>query len=213
MRGEDVNLLFLIICIGYLLGCLHGSQIVGRYKKINIKKSGMKNSGASNATLLLGWKYGLIVAIVDVGKAVLSLLLTIHVLQYFQVIDELFIVYLLLNGLFVIIGHNYPLTMNFNGGKGTASFFGVLLFFNWKLAIISLCIALIFSFISNYFVVGTLTGYIVFNIYVGMLHTKGPILLSLLFTLLFFVKHSENFKRIMNNEEVKLRAFFRKEAS
>src|SRR5690625_5208979 len=163
MRGEDVNLLFLIICIGYLLGCLHGSQLVGKYKKINIKKSGMKNSGASNTTLLLGWRYGLIVAIVDIGKAIVSLMITLYILQYFQIFNELVIVYLLVNGLFVIIGHNFPLTMSFNGGKGTASFFGILLFINWKLAVISLFIALIISFISNYFVLGTLSGYITFN--------------------------------------------------
>lgn len=208
-----MNILIIIMSVGYLLGCLHGSQIVGKYKNINIKKSGMKNSGASNATLLLGWRYGLIVAIIDIGKAIISLKLTLYILQHYQVIDDFVIVYLLVNGLFVIIGHNFPLTMNFNGGKGTASFFGVLLFLNWKLAVISLFIALIVSVIANYFVLGTLSGYIVFNFYITFLYSKMPIMLSLLFTSLFLIKHRENFRRIMNNEEVKLRTLFRKEAS
>lgn len=208
-----MNLLFIVIVVGYLFGCLHGSQLIGKYKSINIKKSGTKNSGASNATLILGWRYGLVVAIIDIGKAIVSLQFTIYLLQYYNVLDEMAIVYLLVNGMFVIIGHNYPLTMNFNGGKGTASFLGVLLFLNWKLAIISLLMALIFSFISNYFVLGTLSGYLLFSVYIGYLYGKGPVVISTLFTLLFLIKHIENFKRIMNDEEVKLRALFRKEAS
>lgn len=208
-----MNTLLIVIVIGYLFGCLHGSQLVGKYKSINIKKSGTKNSGASNATLILGWRYGLIVALIDIGKAIVSLQFTIYLLQYYGVIAEVAIVYLLVNGLFVIVGHNYPLTMNFNGGKGTASFLGVLLFLNWKLAIISLLMALIFSFISNYFVLGTLSGYLLFNVYIAYLYGKGPVIISILFTLLFLIKHTENFKRIMNDEEVKLRALFRKEAS
>lgn len=208
-----MNVLFIVIVVGYILGCLHGSQLVGKYKSINIKKSGTKNSGASNATLILGWRYGLIVAIIDIGKAIISLQFTLYLLQYYDVFAEMSIVYLLVNGLFVIVGHNYPLTMNFNGGKGTASFLGVLLFLNWKLAVISLFMALIFSFISNYFVLGTLSGYVIFNVYIGYLYGKGPVVISILFTLLFLVKHTENFRRIMNNEEMKLRALFRKEAS
>lgn len=208
-----MKVLLMIMIVGYLLGCLHGSQIVGKYKKINIKKSGSKNSGASNATLVLGWRYGLIVAIVDIGKAIVSLLITMYILDYFQVADELVFVYLLISGLFVIIGHNYPLTMSFNGGKGTASFFGFLLYFNWKLAIVCLFIALIISFLTNYFVIGTLSGYLTFNLYIIFIYTQLPIFLSFIFTSLFLIKHVENFRRIMNDEEMKLRTFFRKEAS
>lgn len=208
-----MNVFLIVIVVGYLIGCVHGSQLVGKLTQINLKERGTKNSGASNATLILGWRYGLVVAMIDIGKAVFSLQLTVYLLQLFQVSIHLSFLYLVMNGLFVIVGHNYPMTMNFNGGKGTASFFGVLLFLNWKLAIISLFIALIISFISNYFVLGTLSGYVTFTIYTGYLYGKGPALVSLLFTSLFLIKHAENFRRIMNNEEVKLRALLRKEAS
>lgn len=208
-----MKVLLMIMIVGYVFGCLHGSQIVGKYKNINIKNSGSKNSGASNTTLLLGWRYGLFVAIVDIGKAVISLWLSMYILNYFQVSEELIFVYLLMNGLFVIIGHNYPLTMNFNGGKGTASFLGFLLYMNWKLAIICLFIALIIAVLTNYFVIGTLSGYLAFNIYVLFVYTNLPIFLSFVFTLLFLIKHVDNYKRIMNDEEMKLRTFFRKEAS
>lgn len=208
-----MQLLFLMIIIGYTIGCLHGSQIVGKIKDVNIKMNGMKNSGASNATLLLGWRYGLIVAMVDIGKAILSLLIALYIIEVAHVVPDVQILYLLANGLFVIIGHNFPITMKFDGGKGTASFFGLLLFLNWKFALVSLLIALIVSFITNYFVLGTLSGYFLFNVYIGYLFGKTSFIISVFFTFLFLVKHRENFKRMLNNEEIKLSSIFRKEVS
>lgn len=48
--------------VGYLFGCLNGSQLIGKYKQVSIKHAGMKNAGATNATLVLGVKYGVVVA-------------------------------------------------------------------------------------------------------------------------------------------------------
>ena len=206
-------LLLIIIIIGYLFGCIHGSQIVGKHKNINIKNSGMKNAGASNATLLLGWKYGFIVAFIDVFKAVLSLLVAAAILNNYNILFEMQILYLYLNALFVVVGHNFPVTMNFKGGKGTASFFGVLLFLNWKFAVMGLVILLIFAFVSNYFVTGTFMLYLSFIMYTAYTFGRGATYIAFLFTILFIVKHRENFKRIMNKEEVKLSTLFRRQAS
>src|SRR5690625_1093900 len=109
---------FLIaIMIGYVFGCINGSQIIGKIKQINIKKSGMKNAGATNTTYLLGWKYGIIVAFIDIVKAIVSLAILALLLEQFHVLPELKAVLLFINALFVVIGHNYPLTMGFSGGK------------------------------------------------------------------------------------------------
>jgi len=203
----------IVIIIGYLFGCIHGSQIVGKYKQINIKKSGMKNAGATNATLLLGFRYGLIVAFIDVFKAIISLLIITSLLNKFEVVYDLQIFYLYINALFVIIGHNFPLTMNFNGGKGTASLFGVLLYIDWRFAVMGLFILLIFAFVTNYFVTGTLMLYISFAMYTAFIFGRAPSLVAILFIVLFFIKHTENFKRIMNKEEVKVSSLIRREVS
>lgn len=203
----------IVIIIGYLFGCLHGSQIVGKFKNINIKKNGMKNSGATNATLLLGWKYGLFVAFIDVIKAVISMMFAALILEKSGLILEQATLLIYLNALFVIVGHNYPLTMNFDGGKGTASFFGVLLMLNPAFAVVSLFLLVFFAIITNYFVVGTLFTYIGFIMFTTKTAHTGPVIISSLFLVLFFLKHSENFKRIMRNEEVKLSSLYRKEAS
>lgn len=203
----------IVSIIGYLFGCIHGSQIIGKFKQINIKENGMKNSGATNATLLLGWRYGLFVAFVDVIKAIMSMMLVIALLGKNGIILEQATLYIYLNALFVIIGHNYPLTMNFNGGKGTASFFGVLLMLNPLFAVFSLFLMLLFAIITNYFVVGTMFTYIGFIMYTSKTYSVGPVVIASLFLVLFFLKHSENFKRIIRSEEVKLSSLYRKEAS
>lgn len=206
-------LLLVTIIIGYMFGCLNGAQIVGKYKNINIRNSGSKNAGASNTTVLLGWRYGFIVAFIDVMKAVISLVLIAIILDKYIFLFEIQILLLYINALFVVIGHNFPITMNFKGGKGTASFFGVLLFLNWKFAVMGLVILLIFAFVSNYFVTGTFMLYLSFIMYTAYTFGRGATYIAFLFTILFIVKHRENFKRIMNKEEVKLSTLFRRQAS
>ncbi len=105
--------IILVMLIGYLFGCINGSQLIGRMKQVNIQASGSKNPGASNAALLLGWRAGAFVAFVDVFKAIISFLLVAIILHKYNVLFETQIVILYLNALFVIIGHNFPLTMNF----------------------------------------------------------------------------------------------------
>lgn len=206
-------LFIVIVMIGYLIGCINGSQIIGKYKQINIKQSGMKNAGATNTTLLLGWRYGFIVAFIDVVKATLSLAITAIIISYYNVMFETAVLLLYVNAMSVVIGHNYPLTMSFKGGKGTASLFGILLYFDWKFAVTGLFILLLFAFMTNYFVIGTFVLYLSFIIYTAYTYGGGTTYVAFLLTVLFLVKHTENFKRIVNKEEMKLSTLFRREAS
>jgi len=205
--------IFLIVMIGYLFGCVNGSQIIGKVKDINIKSNGMKNAGATNTTVLLGWRYGFVVAFIDVFKAILSLLLAAMLLQQYNVMLELQIVLLYANALFVIIGNNYPLQMGFNGGKGTATLFGVVLFVDGKFAVTGLFILLLFAAFTNYFVTGTFMLYMSFICYIAYSLGRGLAMITFLFLILFLLKHIENFRRIMNKEEVKITSLFRREAS
>ncbi|HLS65635.1 MAG TPA: glycerol-3-phosphate acyltransferase [Pseudogracilibacillus sp.] len=206
-------LFIVIVMIGYLVGCINGSQIIGKFKQINIKQSGMKNAGATNTTLVLGWRYGFIVAFIDVIKATLSLAITAFILSYYNVMFETAVLLLYVNAMAVVVGHNYPITMSFKGGKGTASLFGILLYFDWKFAVTGLFILLIFAFMTNYFVIGTFVLYLSFIIYTAYTFGGGTTYVAFLLTVLFLVKHTENFRRILNKEEMKLSTLFRREAS
>ena len=205
-------LIMLTILIGYLFGCLHGSQIIGKLKHINVKKNGSKNAGATNTVLLLGWKYGAIVAFVDIFKAIISFLFIALLLYKYNVLFEVQIILLYLNALFVIIGHNFPLTMNFKGGKGTASFLGFLLCLDWKFTFLAFMLFIMFALITKYFVFGTFIAYLSFVFYTATSFGRGALYIAVLLNLLFLVSHIENFKRIINKEEMTISTMFRREA-
>jgi glycerol-3-phosphate acyltransferase PlsY len=155
----------MVALVGYLFGCINGSQIIGKYKRIDIKNNGSKNAGASNTALQLGWKSGLIVALIDVFKAIISLYFITSLFTFMDFTLEYQVLILYVNAMFVIVGHNFPLTMHFKGGKGTASFLGILICIDWKFAVMAFVMFLLFSIVTNYFVIGTFFAYVSFIAY------------------------------------------------
>ena len=66
---------FLVSLLGYLLGCSNLAYYISRASKRDIRKSGTGNLGASNATILFGWRAGLLVGLHDIAKAILAVIL------------------------------------------------------------------------------------------------------------------------------------------
>ncbi|GGB44394.1 glycerol-3-phosphate acyltransferase [Lentibacillus populi] len=201
---------FLSCLIGYAFGCLHGSQIVGKYKKVDIKSAGVKNAGASNTTILLGWKYGILVALIDIFKATLSIILLLYILNENGITGEAQTLMIYINALFIITGHVYPVTMNFSGGKGTASLVGVLLAIDWKIACIGIGILLILTFATDYLVIGVLFMYLSFLVTTYYFFGIEPTMVVVLLSVLSIMKHLENYKRILAREEARISSFFQK---
>lgn len=200
----------LSVVIGYLFGCIHGSQLVGKYKKIDIKKTGVKNSGASNTTILLGWKCGIIVALIDIFKATLSILFLLYILNENELAGETKTLLIYINVLFIIIGHNFPVTMNFKGGKGTASIVGSLLVIDWKVAVICIGALLAFTLLTDYLVVGVLLMYISFVVTTLYYFSLAPALIAFILFVISVIMHKGNYKKILAKEETKLSSLFRK---
>ncbi len=199
---------FSFALIGYLLGCINGAQIIGKIKNIDIGNSGYKNPGASNTTLLLGWKYGALVALIDIGKAIIPLIF----LKMAFADDPAQIPILYLVGLFIVIGHNYPITMKFKGGKGTASIIGLIFAINWKIGLIGLGTLLLIGIITDYLVIGVWGMYLSFigttGIYYGFFSFQIAVAIILL--VLSTVKHLENYRRILDNKEIRVSNLLRK---
>lgn len=199
--------------IGYVFGCLHGSQIIGKIKDIDIKSQGVKNAGASNATILLGWKSGIFVALIDIFKATLAILLVLFILNENGIVGDTQILYVYITALFAIIGHNYPITMRFQGGKGTASLVGVLLIIDWRIALIGIGILLIFTIATDYLVIGVSFMYLSFLVTTFIFFGPGPTWIVVFLSVLSVWKHMENYKRIVKKEETKLSSLFKKKVT
>lgn len=115
---------YLWLCLGYLTGSCPTGYLVTRYLKgIDIRAFGSGNIGATNTGRLLGKKWAYFVAVVDMFKGGLVVLIA----SFFT--DNSFL--LAAVGVSAVIGHNYPLWLKFRGGKGVATTFGVIGFFNF----------------------------------------------------------------------------------
>src|SRR5699024_4231669 len=150
-----------------------------------------------------------LVAIIDIFKAISSLTLVYILISLLSLSNETILLYL--NGLFIIIGHNYPISMHFKGGKGTASFLGFLLFFDYKFMITAFILFFLIALITNYLVLGTFTAYLAFISYSLYAFGKVTGLLALIFMIIFLFRHIDNFKRIINHEEKQMRSMFKNE--
>jgi len=203
-------ILFVVIG-GYFVGSLHGSKIAQLISGVNVKEQGVKNSGASNATIVLGWKYGALVALIDIGKGVLTVLLLHYFLQSTSFSNELIVSLLFLMGAAVVIGHNYPLWMRFAGGKGTASIIGILFALDWKMGLLGLSLLVITTLLTDYLLYGVLALYLVFCGY-AIWFTEGlwPLVTAFALFLLAIWKHIENAKRLKNGTEPKLSSVIKK---
>jgi len=207
-----IKTIILFIIVGYIIGCFHGSKVAQFLSGVDLKKTGHGNAGASNATLSLGWKYGVLVALIDIGKGVLAIIgahfFLADAAQYTEVQVWLF-TYLIAAG--VILGHNFPFHMGFNGGKGTASIIGILLAVDWKIGLFALILFVILSFATNYLIVGVLEFYLVFCTATFLwIPGIGPTIIALLLFGIAIILHIENIKRLVKGTEPKVTSAFKK---
>ena len=190
--------------VGYLLGNIQVAYILGKLiKKVDIRTMGQGNAGASNAVESLGWKFGVLVAIIDVLKGAVSILLIKMLFKVELNSEGAFLLYLA--GYTAILGHIYPFYMNFKGGKGTATLIGILLGMNPLYGLIGILFIAATTFLTDYIVLGTaaLTTYVVVLTYLKDFG-PGALILSILGALLSMFLHRKNYKRIKLGTETRL---------
>src|SRR5690606_10702032 len=91
-----------VLIAGYLIGCFLGSNIVHFLTGVNLKNTGSKNAGATNAVISLGWKYGILVVIIDIGKAILAILLVKNIFSNFYFTSDEIVILSYITGAAVI---------------------------------------------------------------------------------------------------------------
>lgn len=196
--------IIMTIILGYLIGCFQTSYILIRLiKKQDIRRYGFGNAGASNTVSSFGWKLGAIVAVVDILKPILSIFILKQLIATGSIDDHDFLV--MLNGFFVILGHNYPFYLKFRGGKGTASLIGLGLAIDLFYGSIGIGIFIISAVCTNYIVIGTFSFLIYFTgltFYLGM--DRMSILIAFIISIQSIVLHIPNIKRIANDTETKI---------
>lgn len=203
-----------VLIVSYFTGCLHGSVVAGKLSGVNLKETGVKNAGASNATIVLGKKFGALVAAIDIGKGALIIVILQGLLAQTSYSSDFISLLTFMAGAAVVLGHVFPFYMNFNGGKGTATIIGVLLALNWKLGLLAFVLFVIVALLSDFIVIGVFTLYLSL-IGIALWKFPGIWTFSIAIGLLFIaiIKHWENFERMKKGEENRISAVFRKKTS
>ncbi len=198
--------MFYVICalIGYALGSISPSYVLGKIKNVDLRQGGTKNLGASNTFVHFGRYWGIFVMLFDFFKAFGAVTLCCFLFRELTFSG-------LAAGSACVLGHNYPFYLGFNGGKGLASYGGFVLGVSPRLFLLLLVLCLLLAFIFDYGCVIALSAAILFPILVGFrLQSIAAFLMASVCSISMFLKHTENIKRIRSGEETKFKAFIAK---
>ena len=190
--------LFIIGIISYLMGSIPFGLILTKiFLKKDIREIGSGNIGATNALRTGNKLIGYSTLILDVLKAVIPVL---YVKINFP--DAVHI-----SALFTFIGHVFPVWLKFKGGKGVATYVGILFSLNIIFGLIFCICWLIIFFISKYSSLASLIGSLSIPVYILILEDLENVFFYAIMFILIFFTHRENIKRLKNKEETKTKIY------
>ncbi len=188
-----------IIClISYLMGSIPFGFILTKiFLKKDIREIGSGNIGATNALRTGNKVLGYSTLILDILKAIIPVL---YIKFYFSE-------FIYISSLCVFLGHVFPIWLKFHGGKGVATYVGILFVIDIYLGLIFTFVWFFIFIISKFSSLSSLIGSISIPIYFLFLSQFNDVLFfSIMFVLIFFT-HRENIKRLKNNEETKTKIY------
>ena len=196
----DSALLFryvLVSLIAYFLGNFATSYIVSmRAAHIDIRKHGSGNAGATNVLRVLGAKAAALTFLGDTLKGVAAVLIGRYIAGSNGAI---------LAGLFVVIGHNWPVTLGFKGGKGVATTIGAMLAINPLLVLVVFTMGAVVLITTKYVSLASITGMVIFPITMILFRQSTEyIIFSFILALLGIFKHRKNIVRLIKGTESKI---------
>lgn len=189
-------LLVLWAAIGYLLGSIPFGMVLARVMGLgNLRDIGSGSIGATNVLRTGSKPAAALTLILDALKGVAAVLLA-RALAGEDAAQ--------LAGLMAMIGHCYPVWLRFNGGKGVATYLGLMLVLSWPVGV-GCCLAwLIGAAISRRSSMGSLVSAAASSFLVVLVGTAPILVLSIVLTLLIFWRHRSNIARLKAGTEPKI---------
>ena len=190
----------LVIIAAYLIGSSNMALYLSKLRHVDARAGGSGNQGASNATLLMGWWAGILVAVHDIGKSALAVILARLVFPELAHIGAV-------AGVASVLGHIFPFYLGFRGGKGFASYLGMTLALNWKFALVIMALVVVVTLVTDYIVMGTTLTVLSAPVYLGFAaHSLVLALILCIATAVIVYKHRRNYVNIWKGTEIGLRS-------
>ena len=187
----------IIILLSYLMGSIPFGFILTKiFLKKDIREIGSGNIGATNALRTGNKIIGYSTLLLDILKAVIPILFI--KIQYPE--------FVFASSLAVFLGHVFPIWLKFNGGKGVATYLGILFCINYILGLFFVATWLIVFFISKYSSLSSLLASLLIPIYYFYIDVENYYFFIIMFILIFYT-HRENIKRLKNNTESKTKIY------
>ncbi|MCD6167495.1 glycerol-3-phosphate 1-O-acyltransferase PlsY [bacterium] len=204
--------LIVIVLLSYLVGSIPTSIIVGKILRgIDIREYGSGNAGATNTFRVLGWKAGVFVIAVDIGKGVFATLV-ISKLNLTGVPLLASTLLQIIAGVSAVCGHIWTVFAGFRGGKGVSTAAGMIIALYPIAFLICIAIFTIVLFTTRYVSVSSMIAAVSLPIVFVVLQQIGhqpvssPLLvLSLIMAGLIIFTHRANIRRLLNGTENRIR--------
>ena len=190
--------IFLIGIVSYLMGSIPFGFILTKiFLKKDIREIGSGNIGATNALRTGNKAIGYSTLVLDILKAVIPI---VYVKIFYQ--DFLYV-----TSLCAFLGHVFPVWLKFKGGKGVATYLGILFAINFYFGIIFIISWFITFLISKFSSLSSLVGAASIPIYLLILTQFDQVIFFIIMFVLIFFTHRENIKRLKNKEETKTKIY------
>jgi glycerol-3-phosphate acyltransferase PlsY len=202
--------IILILAAGYLLGSIPTAVWLGKwFRKVDIREHGSGNAGATNALRVLGVKWGLVIMALDILKGLAAVLLLVPLLTFGRPTDPALL--RVLAGTAAVIGHIFPVTIGFRGGKGVGTSAGVMFALAPLVALTALVIWLAVVAATRYVSLGSMLAAVsvaplllLQGAVLGAAPTRPLLIFAVLLALGVLISHRANIGRLLQGNENRL---------
>ena len=185
------------------MGCLNPAAWIGKKNHIDLKQAGTGNLGATNTTMVLGRKAGAFVLVFDVAKSFLAARLARWLLPQLAVSG-------MLASIGVILGHCFPITMHFSGGRGLAAFGGMMLAYNPVVFVIVVLSGIGIMVLLDIGVAAPLLGTVMFPALTFLFsHDVPSTVCAVIASVIILYTHLDNVNKTRAHSDVKVKNYFR----
>lgn len=190
-----------VVVASYFLGSIPTGYMLARARGIDIRERGSGNIGAVNVARSLGKKLGVWVLFADALKGAIPVL----VVRGLGLDDSVHPLVLTACGVAAVVGHCFPVWLNFRGGKGVATSFGLFLALDPAIA---LGLVLIFAVVygaSRVASLGSITAAATLPVWLWLAHHPPEVwILGIIVAAIVIAKHRDNIRRLVRGEEHRL---------
>jgi acyl phosphate:glycerol-3-phosphate acyltransferase len=202
------NLYLALLMVGaYLLGSIPSAVWVGKwFFGVDVREHGSKNAGATNTFRILGKKAGIPVLFFDVFKGWLAVRLFAS-FSHFESGTSQLINFQIALGILAVVGHIFPVYVNFKGGKGVATLLGIILAIHFKAALVAFIIFAVVFVISKYVSLGAIIAAVFFPfilIYGFKVQSTSLQYFATAISVLLILTHRKNIYRLLKRQENKM---------